>query len=143
MRFAALLLFQWRVVVEGRSGVRRLCEQRMINFRSRDATSALSEARRRGDVAQFRYRNSDGNPVRFEFIGILDLLDLGVECGPDEVWYDIVQLNRPMERRSQLVPPARLLTALSCGARRPNKPLQPTAAHAVRGLLRYRVGRRS
>jgi len=26
-----------------------------------------------------------------EFVGVLDLLDLGPECGPDEVWYDIVR----------------------------------------------------
>lgn len=114
-----MLLFQWRVMVGGDPGSHRLCEQRIINFRSRDDASALVEAKKRGRSACFRYRNSDGNPVHFEFVGVLDLLDLGAECSPDEVWYDIVQLIKPMERRKELL--------MSFGGRRANKPLKPAA----------------
>src|SRR5437867_3345805 len=76
-----------------------------------------------------------------EFVGVLDLLDLGPECGPDEVWYDIVQILRPVERRAQLVPRPSQLTALSRGVKRPNKPLLRSAAHARLGRLRGRAVR--
>ena len=125
IRFAALLLFQFRVVVGGRSVARRRCELRMINLGSRDAKSALAKATKHGRAEHFSYRNVNGDPVYFEFVGVLDMIALGSECGPDEVWYDIIQLHKPMERRKQLVPPARRLAAFS--STRPNNRLKLTA----------------
>src|SRR5262245_52710651 len=68
-RFSAKLLFQYRVVVGGRDNVMRTCEERMVVLRSSAARGALTLAKRRGKAAQFRQRNSDGNPVYFEFVG--------------------------------------------------------------------------
>ena len=141
-RFAALLLFQWRAVGDRQSRARRLCEQRMLNFTASSGRSALAEARKRGRAAQFRYRNDEGNPVHFEFVGVLDLLDLGAECDPDEVWYDIVRVLKPMERRKELVPRADQLTAISWGSKRPNRPLQRPAARPGLGRLRKDERRR-
>ena len=42
----------------------------------------------------------------------MDLLDIGIECGPDEVWYDITTRKRPMERRDELIPPDEKLNAI-------------------------------
>ena len=67
------------------------------------------------------------------FIGVLDLQELGLECGSDEVWYDIVELVRPMERRATLLPPASRLVAMNPKAR-PHTPLQPT----IRAMRRRR-----
>jgi hypothetical protein len=50
--------------------------------------------------------------VHFEFVGVLDLLELGVECDADEVWYDIVERVRPMERRHAILPKENDLSAL-------------------------------
>lgn len=111
-RYAAKLFFQFRVVVNGDSGIRRLCEERMIVFWAKSARSALAEAKRRGRAAQHRYRNDEGNPVHFEFVGVMDLLELGVECDSDEVWYDIVERVKPMERKAQLLPPEKMLNAI-------------------------------
>jgi hypothetical protein len=111
LRYAAKLLFQFRVVVNGHSGVRRRCEERIIIFCSTSARAALSAAKKRGRSGQIRYKNSDGNPVFFEFIGVLDLLQLGLECEEDEVWYDIVERVRPMERRARLIPLPKKLDA--------------------------------
>ena len=33
----------------------------------------------------------------------MDLLCLGIECKEDEVWYDIYERIRPMERRRSLL----------------------------------------
>jgi hypothetical protein len=121
-RYAARLLFQFRVMVNGHPGARRLCEDRIILVRAPDARSALAKARAHGKAAQYHYRNPSGSPVFFEFVGVTDLLRLGVECGADEVRYDIVQKVKPMERRRELVPPPERLNAIAWEGS--NKPLE-------------------
>ncbi len=103
-RFAAKLLFQFRVMKGGKANVRRLCEERIVVFRAEDQSRAIVEARRRGRAANFRYRGAYGDRVHFEFVGLLDLLELGVECEPDEAWYDLGWRVRPMERRQTIMP---------------------------------------
>lgn len=103
-RFAAKLLFQFRVVVDGESGVMRLCEERIVLIRAPTARKALAAAKRRGKRAQHHYTNDSGNAVFFEFVGLMDLLHLGVECDEDEVWYTITQRKLPMERAATILP---------------------------------------
>ncbi len=124
-RYCAKLLFQFRVVVNGDSRARRLCEERMLVFRAASPRLALAEAKRRGRAAQHRYRNNAGEAVHFEFVGILDLLQLGVECEADEVWYDLVERVRPMERRHAILPKEDALNAIRLA--RPHPRLQRTA----------------
>ena len=112
LRYAAKLLFQFRVMVDGDPGVMRTCEERIIVFRSASASKALVEAKRRGKSAQSVYRNGDGNPVHFEFVGVIELLELGVESDADEVWYDIVTRKQPMERAASVLPPESELNAI-------------------------------
>jgi hypothetical protein len=109
-RYAAKLLFQWRVA--GSSGVRRLCEERILSLTARTARRALASAKRLGKAAEDHYENSDGNPVYFEFIGVMDLLHLGLECDEDEVWYEIKDRIAPMERRNRFIPPVTELSAI-------------------------------
>src|SRR5436190_18660816 len=108
-RFAAKLLFQFRVDVDGDAGKRRLCEERIINFSARSPSEALQRAKRRGKKGEHAYKNSDGNTVSFEFVGILDLMSLGVEVEADEVWYDIRERLLPMERRHKIIPADQVL----------------------------------
>src|SRR5262245_50355553 len=103
-RFAAKLLFQFRVEIDGDSGKRRTCEERIINFSARSSRDALRKAKRRGQSGEYTYKNSDGNTVSFEFVGIMDLLDLGWEVEAGEVWYDIRERLLPMERRRKIIP---------------------------------------
>ena len=110
-RYAAKLLFQFRVEIAGGSGQRRICEERIINFQARTHREALSIARRRGRRAEHSYRNADGNPVHIEFVGIMDIMTIGIEAGADEVWYDIYERITPMERRDQILPTAEALQA--------------------------------
>ena len=62
-RYSAKLLFQYRVMVDGSAGTRRLCEERIITFPSPYGKAALREAKRRGRAAQHRYKNGDGNSL--------------------------------------------------------------------------------
>ena len=76
----------------------------MILFRAKGGRAGLAEAKRRGRAAQHRYRNVNGQPVHFEFIGVLDLLEIGAECEKDEIWWRLVHRVKPMERRDQILP---------------------------------------
>jgi hypothetical protein len=103
-RYTAKLLFQFRVTVGAVDGKRRLCEERIILLRASSARAALSQAKRRGRTSQFAYSNNDGNPVHFEFVGVMELLELGPECEDDEVWYEIKERLLPLERKEALIP---------------------------------------
>lgn len=99
-RYAAKLLFQFRVDVNGDAGKRRTCEERVIHLDARSPRDALTRAKRHGRDEQFSYRNTDGNPVRFQFVGVLDLM--AIRDG--EIWYDIRERLLPMERRDEILP---------------------------------------
>jgi hypothetical protein len=111
-RYAAKLLFQFRVVVDGSPGVRRTCEERIITLSAAHCRAALREAKRHGRAAQHRYKNSNGDPVYFEFIGVLELLRLDPACELNEVWYKITTRVRPMEHRRSIIPPESQLSAI-------------------------------
>ena len=111
-RYAAKLLFQFRVDVGGDSGKRRTCEERIVVVEARSAASALAEVKRKAKVAEHDYENSNSNRVFFEFVGVMDLLELGAECDADEVWYDICKRLLPMERRDVFIPPEAELNAI-------------------------------
>ncbi len=135
-RYAAMLLFQYRVVIGGKSSLMRTCEKRIIVLTAASAHIALTAAKRRGKAAMVSYKNSDNNPVHFEFIGVLDLLRLGVECETDEVWYDILTLKSPKERTKSILPPERKLNAIyweGC-----NKPLNARARAYPAARQRFR-----
>ena len=110
-RYAAKLLFQFRVTVAGGDFKRRLCEERIIILRDTSAKRAYAQAQRKGRIAQHSYLNGDGNLVRFEFIGVMELMHLGLECEHDEVWYEMKQRLLPDERQDDLIPPPAFLAA--------------------------------
>jgi hypothetical protein len=111
-RYAAKLLFQFRVIVGGDSGKRRTCEERIILLTADSARRALALAKRRGLDLQYSYTNSDGNPLHFEFVGVMELLHLGLECHEDEVWYDTTEHLLPMERAERFIPAEDTLEAI-------------------------------
>jgi hypothetical protein len=76
------------------------------------ARQALLTARRRGRKAQSGWIEADGNRVHAEFAGVLKLMQLGIECEEDEVWYEIKTRKQPMERAETLIPPDHQLHAL-------------------------------
>ncbi len=112
-RYAAKLLFQYRADLgKGRSDVIRRCEERLIVLSAQNAVSALRKARSHGLKAEFTATAEAGNPIYFEFVGIMDLLEIGIECHPDEVWYDITTRKLPMENKKKIIPPERKLNAI-------------------------------
>ncbi len=110
-RYAAKLLFQFRVMVKGNPGKRRICEEQIIKLEARSARRALNAAKRKGKAKQHTYHNSHGHKVYFEFVGVMELLCLE-PCDRDEVWYEIVEHVTPKERKSRWIPPEDELEAI-------------------------------
>jgi hypothetical protein len=103
-QFSAKLLFQFRIGRQRHSQRRRLCEERIVQLQASSSKVALTIAKRKGRTAQHSYRNIDGEMVRFEFVGVMDLLHLG-PCEEGEVWFEFTRRLSPMERRHKLIPP--------------------------------------
>ena len=116
-RFAAKLLFQYRVGKKSSSKF-RTCEERIILLRERTPFRALAAAKKVGRMSEATYLNDDRVPVVIEFVGVLDLMELGIEAAGDEVWYEIKTMLRPMERKSKLIPPERELSAIKGAVKR-------------------------
>ena len=125
-RYSAMLLFQYRADLGyGKSNIMRTCEERLIVLLARSAKSALTKAKAHGNKAEFKGENEDGYPLYFEFVGVTDLLEIGVECETDEVWYDISTRKQPMERKEKLIPQESELNAIRMEQKQP----QPSVAH--------------
>jgi hypothetical protein len=112
LRFAAKLLFQVKIVLRGRSSQTRVCDERIVVYRATSAEEAHCIAKARGRNAEFHYKNDEGRSVFFKFVGIIELMHLGVECARDEVWSDLRRLRISRDRVSNIIPPKRFLSAL-------------------------------
>jgi hypothetical protein len=122
-RYSAKMLFQYRADLgDGRSDVMRRCEERIVVIPAMNAKSALRKAKAYGKRAEFEGKAEAGNPIYFEFIGITDLLELGIETEPEEVWYDIITMKQPSERRDQLIPQESQLNAIHWESQKKQKP---------------------
>jgi len=107
-RFAAKLLFRFRPPNGGKRSSRFLCEERIVTLTAPNATSALKKAKRIARKGAHSYRVVTGGRVHFEPVGVMELMELGVETGPGEVWWDIY-VRKLSGRRSKLVPAERNL----------------------------------
>lgn len=87
-RYSAKLLFSYD---DGRDLVRPLCEERIVTFESPTPAKAVQRAHRRGRESEYRFTNSCGDEVRFWFVGVVDMIRLGVEAENDEVWYAVTR----------------------------------------------------
>lgn len=66
-----------------------ICEERIVCFVAQNTKQALKSAKRIGKGAEYEFENSSAELISFEFIGIMDILELGIECDDEEVWYDV------------------------------------------------------
>lgn len=116
--YAFKLLFHFRVKATERPGTRRICEERIIHVKAADARKAVDRAKRFGRKAEHKYVNSDQQEVKFGFVGIIDMIRLGPECSPEEVWYDIVRRSAASIDDRKMVPSDRDLIRASEGRHR-------------------------
>ena len=109
-RYAAKLLFQYKFDGD-EPGTMRTVEEKIIIFSCMSAEEAFVSANARGIGDQRRFVNDEGTPGHFEFVGIVDLMHLGIETDEDEVWYDIRKMKDPMSRKELLLPEKKKLSA--------------------------------
>lgn len=117
-RYASKLLFQFRAVAPGKSRRLRTVEERIVLMKARSARAALVKAKTLGRKKEFAFDNNEGNRVYFEFIGVMDLMELGPEAERDEVWYTIREMLLPMERRKAILPKEANLSAIVLEAKK-------------------------
>ncbi len=112
--YAAKLLFQWRVIAGRKHYRRRVCEERIILMRARTPAEALSKSKRYGASECFT-DHREGRKTFFEFIGVVNLDDMvmvtDLKEDPAEVWYELREMLRPMERKQRLLVPKRRMRA--------------------------------
>lgn len=115
---AAKLLFQYRVIAKGRLSARRVCEERIILLRARGAKAALAKAKRYGVESEFTDHGPD-RQVFFEFVGVIEMVDVMTDLNenPAEVWLELRELVRPMERRQKLLVAEKDLRAFNLGTK--------------------------
>ena len=92
-----------------------------MTFTAPSSTSALAKAKRLARHGAHPIPLVGGGRAQFEPVGIMELMELGVETEPGEVWWDIY-VRKVVGRRSKLVPPERdlrIFTDLGSSARRP------------------------
>jgi hypothetical protein len=87
-----------------------MCEERIVTFQARTPKSALSKAKRYGRSEEFTDAR-EGVRVFFEFVGILELMDVTFGYSDGQVWWDLVERVQPSERRSSIIPPESELDA--------------------------------
>ena len=116
-RYAAKLLFQFRFDNDTPVSM-RMVEERIIVILAKSASDAYKKALSRGKKNQARFKNEEGLLVNFEFVGVSDLMHLGVECESDEVWYEIRRMKSPVERKNKIIPEKRSLSAFQYESRK-------------------------
>ena len=104
-RYSAKLMFQWRN--EDMEEKFFHTEERIVVFESTSAKRAIKMARTIGKKCDFDYQTDDFGRVFFEFIGLMDVVDIDflIRNGKpwDEVWYDVKTRFKPMERKDKFV----------------------------------------
>jgi len=101
-RYSVTLLFQFRFHEDTHKRKKRLCESRTIIVYAKNAFFALKKAKKYGKQEEFTATNDAGQNYSLEFIGITDMLRLGIECGEEEVWYHFKNMIEPMERKDKI-----------------------------------------
>lgn len=113
-KFAALMLFQFRNVKKNKVNKKRVCEERIIIFEEDTADSAYRKALKRGKEEETEYEDS-GVKILFEFVGIMEMVELGASFEDDEVWCRLIEKIEPMENKNKLIPKKTHLLAFKTG----------------------------
>jgi hypothetical protein len=108
-RFAAMMLFQFRVEKNNLINKKRICEERIYHIYCQNKDDALREALDIGKNEEFDYVDDD-KKVFFEFVGILDIVELDENEDSNVVWSRFVEKREPMERKNKIIPPKNKLS---------------------------------
>jgi len=109
LKYAVLLLFQFKVIKKNQLNKKRICEERIYHIESSSSECAYNKAEILGKDEEFSYQ--DGNKlVIFEFIGIQEMIELTDLEDENLVWSRYIEKLLPMERKDKLIPKKGKLT---------------------------------
>ncbi len=104
MRYAAWILFQFRVEENGISNKRRICEEKIYHIKAQNPNDAYNKGVKIGKEEEFCYEEQS-KIVYYEFIGIIDLIELFEIEDKNVVWDRFIEKIQPMENRDKIIPP--------------------------------------
>jgi len=107
--YAVCLLFQFKTELNNKVNKRRVCEERIYHINCNNAEDAYQKAINIGKNEEFYYMK-DKKKVYFEFIGIIDLIELSELEEKNVVWSRYIEKVTPMERKDKIIPPKDKLT---------------------------------
>jgi hypothetical protein len=110
-KYSAKLLFQFRVEKNKVSNKKRLCEEKIIMVNANNAIEAYNKISRSGKSLQHNYKNSIGENVYYELVGIIEILKIDESFDENEVWYEHKRMLLPKERKNKIIPNKRQLSA--------------------------------
>lgn len=110
-KYSAKLLFQFRVERNKISIKKRLCEEKIILVNASNANEAYNSISRTGKTLQHNYKNSFGEKVFYELVGIIEILKIDESFDKNEVWYELKRMLLPKERKNKIIPNKRQLSA--------------------------------
>jgi hypothetical protein len=99
--YACTLLFQFRN--ENSQEKRRLCEERIFKLFAVNIEEAYKKSLSIGKREECIFEYSDRKQY-YEFIGILELVELSLPEEDDEIWHRYVELKSPLERYKKIIP---------------------------------------
>ena len=103
MQLALKLLFQFRVEINGSSGVFRKCEERYIVIENvENVVDTINNFYKTRKEWNHSFISTRGHKVYYEFIGVMDYILWGCEQSKGEFWYDYTIKKLPMENKSKL-----------------------------------------
>jgi hypothetical protein len=112
-RYAAKLLFDWFPDPITESRVTRLSEERIVTFTARSPREAVVRAKRKGRDGEAGYDSGH----RLRFVGILQLMALGIECDEGEVWWELRRRRLSKKSVKGLLPSEKSLWVFTDGRR--------------------------
>jgi len=117
MKFAVYLLFQFKTTSNGVVNKKRICEERIYHIYEASADKAYLRANQIGKDEEFSYQDGD-KFISFEFIGIVDLIELSNLDDNNLVWSRFVEKLFPMERKDKIIPNKEKLTVFKSNKRK-------------------------
>ena len=101
--YTATILSQSRVVVDGESNKMKPCTLIWHLLKAKTHKEAIRLANKIGKSQEVSYKNTDGNMVHVEFVGIMDLVESTFHLEHfDEPWVWSGNMLNPMERKDKL-----------------------------------------
>jgi len=117
LKFASFMLFQFKTVANGLVNKKRICEERIYHIYASSADKAYSKANQIGKEEEFSYKDGD-KLISFEFIGIIDLIELSCLEDKNLIWSRFVEKLYPMERKDKIIPEKDKLTVFNSNSKK-------------------------